>query len=796
MRIKISFFFSFLFSFIPLFVFANQIDSLYNEFYRGQGDPEKKLEVLVEIIKYYEKKEFKIDSLEKYLSLSFSISSSISKNKEKEVSNLIGYLYKVKGFLLFNKGDIDSAIFYINQILNLKGINDSLLLFNANNNLGILYETKGDLKEALNYYQNAIQMAKKLHNPELLAKSYYNMAILFRKIGNYPKAIDAAYEALKNFELLQKQEARLSTLIVLGNLYMEQNKVEEADSIYSLILGDIDSARYSLQYADVLTNLGQLYLKKDELLTDTTAKEIKKQLRLQAIQYYQRAGKIYEALNKKVELANVYLNLANAYLYLDQYLKALEYLNKAMNFYERLKIKTQLAKCYLTLSIIYQELKEYPKALLAAQKAQNLSLEIGSKPTLSNALKELSSIYQKMGDYKNAFRTLAKHVEIYKELINEEQNRLLYRYEAAYEFEKKKQQLEFEQRQKDLLHQQELKRQALIRNFSLLAFFLVLLIAVILYRNFKKEKEIKLLILKQKEEVERQKTIIEKKNQDIMESMQYAQRIQNTILTSQSLLNLLFPEHFLLYQPKDIVSGDFYWAKQIGNRKLVAVGDCTGHGVPAALLSVLGVELLNEIIEKNPNFLTHEILNALRERLMDIMGYKELGTAGRKEGMDISLILYDEKERKLYYSGAYNSCYIIRNQQNEVPFVISTQTYDPNAVRSSHFSKMKEGDWELIEIKADKQPIGIHFAHTYPFSYHVVEIIPHDRIYLFTDGYADQFGGPRGRKLTYGRFKKILLNAQNYPIGQQKEVLYQTLTEWQQDIPQIDDITVVGIEIT
>ena len=253
--------------------------------------------------------------------------------------------------------------------------------------------------------------------------------------------------------------------------------------------------------------------------------------------------------------------------------------------------------------------------------------------------------------------------------------------------------------------------------------------------------------------------IIEEKNKDITDSIYYAKRIQNSILPKDSLISALFPNHFVLYKPKDIVSGDFYWVGERNGKRIIAAADCTGHGVPGAFMSMAGSSLLNEIVNEKNISSSGQILNHLRERLMQTL--QQTGADGEsKDGMDIALCVLDGNN--LEFSGANNPLYLIRNK-------------------------------ELQEYKSDKQPIGVHVGNEKPFASHKIELRKGDIFYIFSDGYADQFGGPGGKKFMSKRFKELLLNVSQYPVNQQKTMLDSAIEDWKQGGNQVDDILVIGI---
>jgi len=270
-------------------------------------------------------------------------------------------------------------------------------------------------------------------------------------------------------------------------------------------------------------------------------------------------------------------------------------------------------------------------------------------------------------------------------------------------------------------------------------------------------------IQQQRDFVTKQKDEIEAQKQEILDSIYYAKRIQNATLPPLEIIKKNIPDHFILFQPKDIVSGDFYWIGEFNNKSIIAVADCTGHGVPGAFLSLLGISFLNKIVLEKGFIEPAQILTRLRHNITYALHQNE-NKDGTKDGMDISVITLDKEKRHLEFAGAINPIYIIRNN-------------------------------ELIEIRGDRMSIGELDDNTKPFSNHSFELQENDIIYLFTDGYADQFGGNDGKKLKYSTFKEILLEVHNQPLLNQEKLLWNKLLEWKNELQQIDDILIIGIKI-
>ncbi len=303
---------------------------------------------------------------------------------------------------------------------------------------------------------------------------------------------------------------------------------------------------------------------------------------------------------------------------------------------------------------------------------------------------------------------------------------------------------------------------------TLMALCLIGLILLFIRMRVKKlQRDKKILEHKVKErtaEIERQKNEIAAQQKEIMDSIHYAQRIQNAILPKTQMIKELLPENFILFLPRDIVSGDFYWMKNIGDHVIFAAADCTGHGVPGAFMSMLGVSFLNEIVSKGNKLTASSILEDLRNLVKTTL--EQTGKENeQKDGMDIALLIYNKKTRVCQYSGAYNPLYIIRKS-------------------------------ELIEVKADRMPIGIYIVDEKKFSNHELKLQKNDCLYVFSDGFADQIGGEKGKKLLTKTMKNFLVEIHTEPMSRQKEILDKRLKEWMGNYQQVDDILMAGLRIT
>lgn len=276
-------------------------------------------------------------------------------------------------------------------------------------------------------------------------------------------------------------------------------------------------------------------------------------------------------------------------------------------------------------------------------------------------------------------------------------------------------------------------------------------------------RSLKKIIREATAEIQAQKEVLEEKNQNILDSIRYAKRIQEAVTPSDTQMSKHFPDHFVLWRPRDIVSGDFYWMMNKNNRTVLAAADCTGHGVPGAFMSIMGISFLNQIANLPEVQTAADALNHLRHNVITSLN-KEGSETDTKDGMDISLCVYDFENMIMDFSGAYNPLYMVR-------------------------------DGEISVIKADRMPVGVHDRMENPFTTNKFTMMKGDVYYILSDGYIDQFGGPHGKKFMTKKFKELIMEIYHKPMEEQSRILEETLLEWRGEIEQVDDIIIIGVRI-
>jgi len=496
-----------------------------------------------------------------------------------------------------------------------------------------------------------------------------------------------------------------------------------------------------------------------------------------SLMYHQKSLVVSKQLGISVWIAIAYNN--SAYIHKKQHHldSALTNFEQALKIARTFEIGGLLSEILAGFSEIYLLKNDLSKSLIYANEALLIAQKVGNKLKIQTAYLLLYEINKTQKNYKDALKNFEQY-QLYKDTIQNisiqnKTNQIYFEHES----EQKVASLKATQAKQILTNKLEKENQQKI--FGIIFLFLMLSGIGLSYTIFVKQKA-NTSLHNQKKEIQTQSQSQElqssnnalnaaydqlhKKNKDIHDSIKVAQRIQNALLPSLNAFEENFKDFFLLYMPKDVVSGDFYWFTKRKNTKIIVVADCTGHGVPGALLSMMGMQLLDKIVNENRILEPKKILQILHWELTKLLKQKESQT---KEGMDMSVIAISEQKEniKLDFSGAMNPIYIVQNK-------------------------------ELQDIKADKKGIG-GTEEAKEFSEKSFEISPKTTIYLFSDGYQDQFGGEKNKKFMVGNFKKLLIEISEKPMQEQGEILEKTIQDWINiaNEKQTDDITVLGIRI-
>jgi serine phosphatase RsbU (regulator of sigma subunit) len=648
----------------------------------------------------------------------------------------------------------------------------------AYKNIGLGHYMLGNFTEALENWDPSLALYMELGDDKLVANLLSNRGSVFYTTGNNVQAIENYLRALKIAEQLN-DSLRIGTLFLnIGLVYLEQPATLDQARDYcirSVALGEsIGNTRLvGVGYL----NLGQIYMRKE--VYDS------------ALYYY---DKTLHVLSSSMNISTVYNDIGTIYAHKKDYPTALKYQFDALDLARSESAQYQETSVLLGLASTYEQQGNLNKALEYYQQARKLAEEIGIESELSSAYKGMADIYAALSDYKRAFKYINLHIELDNATLQKETENKTNTLMFSYQLDKKQNEIALLEQQSEIEQLRSKRQKAILFSIGGVG-LLLLVLAGGLYNRMRFIRKTNQMIKAQKDEIESQRDEIEaardqiQKQHDmvysqkemITDSISYAERIQSALLPSKSVLDEMMDEYFVILKPKDIVSGDFYWVKEVQDHLVIVGADCTGHGVPGAFMSMLGMTLLNGLINDRCFDAPSAILESLRHKIK-VMLDQDGKTDEQKDGMDLALAILNKKNRELHFAGANNPLYIIRNKELGVG-----KELEP-------FASTENGHFLLFEIKGDKQPVGTHWEET-PFTTHSIHLQEQDSIYLFSDGFIDQFGGEKRKKFMSGNFKKLLLSVQNETMDKQGQILEETFESWRGEVEQIDDVSVIGVKI-
>lgn len=673
-----------------------------------------------------------------------------------------------KGLAFYHKNEYDTAIHYFRESNELyKTLKDSKGMASVINRTGNAYQLKGNYKKALHFYKKALKINKYVEDRKEIARSLTNLGSIYKLFGNYEKAMDHHLSALEKYEKLNDKEGKAWSYLNIARLFKTTGEYKQA---LRYVNHSLEVYRSIAEETGIKTGI-TLCLKEKGVIYQNMG-DLNKALELSL-----KTLEINKSTDNLFGVANSLANIGKIYYQMHQYDKGLDYFKRAYKQKKALNDKLGLPAVLRFMGKSYQQKGAYEKGVQFLHQSLRIAKEQNLKEEIRKNSQALSDIYEKLGAYKQSLNYYKTYSAL-KDSLNEQEITQL---EMQYEFDKKQHKLEFEKKQKET----ELEKQKILTHAFIIGFVLMLLIAFLIYKNYKRKKETNRQLALQNEEIKQkneeiqaqrdeieeqrntataQRDKIAKQNELITDSINYASKIQNAVLPQESYIDEVLPEYFILFQPRDIVSGDFYWISQHEDKVVIAAADCTGHGVPGAFMSMMGVSLLNEIITNNNLTQPDLILNQLREYVIESLHQNERDNRP-KDGMDIALCIMDKQKTRLQFSGAHNPLYIIRNN-------------------------------ELMELPGDRMPIGIQLKKTdQSFTLHQMDLKPGDSLYMFSDGYTDQLGGKKREKFKKKKFKELLLSLQDHSMEAQKQVLKQKFDEWRGHNQQIDDILVMGVRV-
>lgn len=646
------------------------------------------------------------------------------------------------GLANYYQGKYTEAVYFLKEAFEVcRKSGDLKGCASSSANIGMVYHDEGEFNQATTYYMQGKTFAEKGGEKIILGNILNNLGLNYHDKGDYLNALDYSLKALQIREALHTKKDQAGTLGNIGMIYKDLRKFD----------------------------LG--------------------------IHYHQMALDLYKEVNDVMGSANSYTNMASVFIDQGEFDKALPELKNALNLYKEIRSKKGIAKCYNNIGLLWESKGDLVKASEFYEDALKLKEEIGDKPGMINTLVNLGSVMIRKSDFKHAleyagqglslaremnslaqqkecyallsaiykgkkdFETALKYYTLFSQIkdsiFNSETSRDMATMQARYDNDTKEKEIEM-QKLRNTNDEAELKKKDLQRNALIAGIVLILILSFVLYNRYQVKQ-------KANGQLTIQKQLIEEKNKNITDSINYSKRIQEALMATEEQLNKFIPGIAILYKPKDIVSGDFYWMQEKGGYIYLAAADCTGHGVPGALMSMMGFNFLNEIMAVPEVTETGQVLDRLHRKVLHTL-HQGQGNVRLRDGMDIALVRIDPDKHELQFSGAGRPLYYYDGQE------LLTIRGDRSAIGG-----VKEGDghFRSESIRAEK---GMNF-------------------YICSDGFADQFGGPEGRKFMSSQLKSLLRSLQTLTPLKQKSALEDAFLSWKGDFEQVDDILMIAFTI-
>lgn len=681
----------------------------------------------------------------------------------------------------------DSIIYYSNKVLSTYNeVNDqsSFLLKRTYKYLSVAYWYQSNFKKAVETIEQKFERFPNLSNYEKIP-DLMNLGLFKIELGEYIEGMEYLFESEKtSLENMNKHDS----------LKSNQGLLENLSNIYTNIslafenLGDhkraIEFSEKSIEYLykSGLENPDDLALIFGNISVQYLAMNKLKQAKI----YIDLAFKELEKVEQEKTKGFVKYNYASLYVSLNEYQEAEILFLEAIEHFIESENENELGGCYRDIGGLYLKVNEFEKAKKYLQLAEYKFINSESQSDLAKLYLNLSNYYELIGDKPRAFDNLKKHLALNSLILNDEIKQKGLRKDFNKQFEKQNYIDSLENAKKDALNKEILQRKDIElkakRDQQIILGGGFLVSALLLFLVFRRYRQ----NLKQKSIIESQHVILYKKNSEILDSINYAKRLQSAILPRQKTIKKHFPNSFVFFKPKDVVSGDFYFMDVVegsdnnqNGKKLVyyVAADCTGHGVPGAMVSIVGANGLKRCIQEFGLRDPGEILDRLASLVVDNFSQSEETI---RDGMDIALCCIEyEKDlpKTLHYAGANNPLWIINPKRKNIP-------------EAAHSFKQGGG----FEIKADKQAIG-YTEKIKPFTTHSVTLESGDTIYSFSDGFPDQFGGEKGKKYKSANFKNFLLSIYDQDMSEQRNRIAKEFEEWKYNQEQIDDVCIIGVRL-
>lgn len=620
------------------------------------------------------------------------------------------------------------------------------------------YKLKGNSpKISFDLAIKALKLSEQNKDVKLYIDAQNLIGSIKNDLGEFENALDCHLKALEKAQQIKDNVHISTTLNYIGTVYFSQNQIAQAIDYYNQSLKYAENAQTNNQILNNLYKLGLIY----ESLNKYQ----------EAYKYYKRSLLIEEETKNKEGMFYSLIGIGSVSAKRHNYYQAYVIYNRALDIATELQVLAYVSLCYSHLGDLQRDQKEYVKARDFYLKALAIADSLEFKKDRRDCYLNLAQTNENLQFYNDAYFYLARFVEVNDTLFTQESNDRKMRMQIKFDLRAKEKEI-------DILKQKD-QQGIMIRNFLVAGFILISLVAFLFfYLNRVKQRSNRLLnarnleIEQQREEISTNleqlafvNSELSKKNQQITDSIVYARSIQEAILPQSAVFKGFFPESFVFFRPRDIVSGDFYWLHTRKDKVYIALADCTGHGVAGAFMSMMGYTLLNSVVDENIRLSPAKILGQLNQKIIAVMRQHEGRETSHDDGMDITICAYDMINKTIEFASANQSIALVQNGKIEV-------------------------------LSGDISSIGGTFAmkDEHGFTNHQINFESPTTIYLYSDGFQDQFGGKNNQKFMQHKFISTLQTISAYSMKEQYQMLTDVFEEWKGEGKQTDDILVIGLQ--
>jgi tetratricopeptide (TPR) repeat protein len=661
----------------------------------------------------------------------------------KDQQGLAG-IYNNLGILYRGQGDYDKALQYYNMSRGIRDeINDENGIARVLNNIGEIYKFRGDFSNAMLNYQASYEIKKELGDRPGMANTLNNLGEIYNFWGEHEEALNFYQESYTIRRELGDNSGMAASMFNIGSIYKDISNYDQALEYLSGALDLYETLSEKRGMASCYNMLGEVYLEEGNYDL--------------SIDYFLESFRIEEELNNQQGNARSLQNLGQVFLKQEDYDRAIGYYQQALDIYNSLGNQKGIAEIYIHLADANSKKENYQQAIRYYDMSIELSGALNLRSNLVVIYGGLANLYENLSDYSRSLEYYRMSIALRDSLTSEAVQNNINALETRYQTEQKEKEIQL--KDAELMAQAaEIKQKNAQQVALIIGIALFMALAAAIFIGYRQKQHANQVLSDQKAK-------IEQINMEITDSIRYAKHIQNAILPSVTLLQERVDEAFVYYRPKAIVSGDFYWF-ELGTRySYVAAVDATGHGVPGAFISLLGYNILNTTVGELGDPTPAELLDGLNSGFSERLS-KAHPEEMIKDSMDIALCRIDHEQNKLEFAGAYNPLWLIR-------------------------------DGEIQETRGDKFPIGAYYDNPeLKYTNHSFDLNSGDAFYIFSDGYADQFGGPHGKKFRYKKKRELLLSSSQGLLKDQYNSMDKVMVEWMGEEEQIDDMLVIGIRMS